>query len=293
MPFEQSLKSAWAEHTGRLSHVVEGMNGLRSELSRAEQIPSFLTLLSHLLCDHGQDWSWGSSQLQALNALSFSSEEPAASALRRLDFLCRLGLKESLDWSALSLSERTRIEASWLGALVARNQDQEALSLSQSLPTALTQLEGQDPAVKAVAMNANNAAFGLRKKGPSSQEQKDLLLSLARLARQAWGQAGTWLEIERAEYLLSLCWSTLGDSGRGLLHARRALSLCEQNQAEALEFFFIQEAFAQAHLADNDLDSAKRACKLMKAHLEKLTPEDLDFCKSTLKEIETRLEVGK
>ena len=87
------------------------------------------------------------------------------------------------------------------------------------------------------------------------------MLLAAHTGRKYWQIAGTWLEIERAEYRLAQSYFKARDLINSIKHANLCLTICETNNAGALEFFFAYESIA---LVENKMKllekSIKRAC---------------------------------
>jgi hypothetical protein len=111
---------------------------------------------------------------------------------------------------------------------------------------------GAAPEAKHYAASCNNTALELRL-GPRGEPQRDaLMLQAATLARRAWASAGTWMNVERADYQLALCHAVLGQGDEALQHARRCLATCEAEGADATERFFAHEALARAEHARGD-----------------------------------------
>lgn len=101
--------------------------------------------------------------------------------------------------------------------------------------------------------------------------------SAARVARQYWEVAGTWIEVERAEYRLAMTMLAAGDPVAALEHAELCLKICTSNNAEPFEHFFAHEARAKCFLADrrhsqaeNARNDAKKVVESMKQSVEYL-----------------------
>lgn len=116
---------------------------------------------------------------------------------------------------------------------------------------------------RAFAAGANNLASHLRDGPRGSAERDKLMLQAAAIARRAWAAAGTWLQVERAEYQLALCHAAVGDGAMALRHALACVSVCEAEGADAVERFFAHEALARAQHAAGDAAAADAACAQM------------------------------
>lgn len=79
------------------------------------------------------------------------------------------------------------------------------------------------------------------------------------------------------------------DLGRAFIHARNGLRDAEL-RGDALNLSAHQGLFARIHLQDEDRDSARRALKLMKLHLEKLTGPAREWSEAEYAALSSRLE---
>lgn len=78
------------------------------------------------------------------------------------------------------------------------------------------------------------------------------------------------------------------DLGRALILARNGLKEAELRE-DALNQCAHQGLFARIHMRDEDRDSARRALKLMKLHLEKLQGESRRWGEEELTRLSSRL----
>jgi hypothetical protein len=145
-----------------------------------------------------------------------------------------------------------------------------------------------DPeARRAYAICTNNVALELRE-GPRGDPARDaLMLEAAALARRAWTAAGTWLQVERADYQLARCHAVIGRGTEALAFARACLEACTTNGAEADERFFAHEALWHAHRAAGDESSAAAERQRMRALLKEIADAEMHaWCAATLAGIE-------
>ncbi len=165
-------------------------------------------------------------------------------------------------------------------ALAAQQRWAQASALLAA-DAAAAQALGTGEAAQAYAASANNVAADLQAGGPPAGAARDaardaLMLQAARLARQAWGHAGTWRHAERAEYRLALCHAAAGDGAAAVLHAQRCLDGCKAAgaDADAVEHFFAHEALARAHRAAGDAAAAVLSRAAMAALLPQIDTAD-------------------
>lgn len=145
-----------------------------------------------------------------------------------------------------------------------------------------------DPeARRAYAACTNNVALELRE-GPRGDPARDaLMLEAAALARRAWAAAGTWLQVQRADYQLARCHAAIGRGPEALACARACLEACMANGAEADERFFAHEAMWHAHRAAGDETAAAAERQRMRALLEEIADAEMHaWCAATLAGIE-------
>lgn len=114
---------------------------------------------------------------------------------------------------------------------------------------------------RAHAAATNNIASGLRERPVRDAASTALMVAAAQAAREAWGWAGSWQEVERAEYQWSRCLATAGDAAGARAHAQACLAICEAESADAFERFFAHEALAWAARSASDAaeEAAQRA----------------------------------
>jgi hypothetical protein len=157
---------------------------------------------------------------------------------------------------------------------------------ARHLLQAAAELTGRDggadgEAWKALAASYHNLASHLHP-GPRREATDRLMLDAAALSRQTWAQAGTWINVERADYQLSQCAAALGDGAQAKLHAQSCLALCEANDADAFERFFAHEALAVACVACGDAAGLRQELATLRELLEQVDASDRAYCEGCL-----------
>jgi hypothetical protein len=160
-----------------------------------------------------------------------------------------------------------------------------ATALLEDAVVRASRLPDGDPGVRSLAAFGNDIAGTLRDLDPFSAEQRDLMIRSAQVARTQWERAGTWREVERAEYRLAVCWLAVGDAKRAMQHARTCNAIVQQNGSEPLELFFAAEALALSAHALGDELSYGRAIATAQAAFAALPPEDQAWCRTTLEKL--------
>lgn len=271
-PWRAWLDDAQESHPQAPQRVAEAL------LARAATLPDdadgaeAVRLAEHVMLGHLADAAMLArfvAQLPATPGLQPAAER-ARWALWQLARLDEVDSAAAMPPPALPAAARWRALQNVVLALVARGEPQRAGALLRRDEAEATTSAVADERV-ACAACSNNVAAELRQ-GPRGDAARDaLMLEAATLARRAWAAAGTWLQVQRAEYQLALCHAVLGQGEAALRHAGACLALCEAEGADAVERFFAHEALARAHRAQ------------MQALLGEITdPAMKDWCAQTL-----------
>jgi len=115
------------------------------------------------------------------------------------------------------------------------------------------------------------------------------MMEAAQRARAAWVRAGTWMNEERADYLLSRCAATLGDAAQALAHAQSCLAICEANGADALERFFAHEVLGHARQLLGDTAAATSELGAMRTLRGQVDEADRSWCDEPLSRLANSL----
>lgn len=157
-----------------------------------------------------------------------------------------------------------------------------AAKLLQQAVVGADTLTDDDPGVRTLAANSNNIAATLRDLAPLEPDRRELMIRAARVARTYWQRAGTWLEVERAEYRLAVCWLAAGDPAAALQHATRCDSIVRENGSVPLEMFFAAEAVCLSARALGDGEADLRASSIARLSFDAIPPKDQAWCRGTL-----------
>lgn len=146
-------------------------------------------------------------------------------------------------------------------------------------------LDKKDPANKNLAVAGNNLASALEEKETLSHEETNLMIHAAFIARKFWEIAGSWLEIERAEYRLAKIFLKADILDKAYAHAEKCLEIISDNGCEPLEQFFGLEAIALIEKAKGNELGKQEAHQAMLETFNKIDPEDQTWCKETLEKV--------
>jgi hypothetical protein len=270
MSVEAELQQAWKDHGGDPEAVALRLDDLCARAGAGE-VPAVAGLVVHVLAEHLGRYDEAD---ERLTQLARHGESEALLRSRAVLRLCRGEDAEILldAFGAPRATHEARILAIAAGVVAERGRVTDAgrgvvraASLSYGLPD-------QDPAVRSVAITANNLACALEERPQRSAEENSVLRSSSQLARAAWERAGTWREVERAEYRLAMTHLVLGEPLAAVTHALACRAICAGNDADAGERLFAAEALSRALSAAGDADGAKAAAEVARTLLPSVPP---------------------
>jgi hypothetical protein len=183
----------------------------------------------------------------------------------------------------LGASERIRVTALAAGNLSGRDPSRAATLLREALADADgSPLADDDPALRALAVTGNNVAAALEEKPERSEAERALMILAAQTSRAYWTRAGSWLEVERAEYRWSRSCAAAGDPEGARRHALECLRIVAENGAAPLEVFFAQEALAWAERAAGNGAACQAAVAAAADAFVRIEESDRPWCWQTL-----------
>lgn len=284
MNFSEFLNQAWQEHGNNPENVADRLNTGLSLIETDEQIQSLANLITHVYGEHLGLWEKGIELLEQIRRIPTinMTGESGISLVRYITSLeiCS-GRQKSMD--DFSKSDRVRVLAMAASALSTQKRSEEAEKLFREALDNLNLItDHSDPAFRALAICGNNLACNLEEKVIRSQIEADLMILAALASRKCWEIAGTWLEVERAEYRLSQTYLKANDLTKSLEHAQSCLEIATENQAPPLELFFGYETLALAEKARGNLLGFEIAVKRLKENFECLSSEDKVWCRDSL-----------
>jgi hypothetical protein len=278
---EKLIEQGWADHERDSGGVLARLADAIPSVATKAELPGFVGLLVHVAGEHLGCWRDGLGLLDRLAPLAPDGATPEAQALERSRAVLLLGLGDRAAAEAAIArahpanlpdgSTRARVLATAASALAGQKRVDEAIArFEEALGSAGYGPEKSDPAARALAVTGNNLACALEEKTDRTPAEDRLLLLAASTGRRFWEIAGTWLEVERAEYRLAFTQLALGNARESLEHARACLALCEANSADAGELFFAHEALARSHRALGEAAEARDARRKMEEFLARL-----------------------
>ncbi len=283
MTFEEYLNDAWSRHGSESPELLDNFKKQFSLIHSTDEINQMGHLIAHVSGEHMGQWGRG---IQLLNELRDHPQAVDKSGLNRFIAALALGDDKNFSLEDFSNSDRVRIYSMTASALAAQNEIVRAgLYLDQAEKLCHSVLDKKDPAHRNLAIAGNNLASALEEKPSLSHEEINLMIHAAFLARKFWEIAGTWLEIERAEYRLAKTFLKADILDKAYSHAERCLEMISQHGNDPLEQFFGMEVMGQIEDARKNHLGREEAVKCMKEAFAKMAPEDQQWCKETLEKM--------
>jgi tetratricopeptide (TPR) repeat protein len=288
MNFQEFIDQAWNDHPTQSQEVAARMNEGIPLITEASQIPPLAQLITHVFGEHLGRWEDGMAALQKLKQLPcFEANGESGQAIHRSIASLELASKKRAGIDDFSTSDQIRILAVAASALSEQKDAPTAQAFFRmALEKAQDNLPKEDPAHRALAVTGNNLACALEEKPSRSPVETELMILAAKCGRKFWEIAGTWLQVERAEYRLSQTYRKAGDLVRALEHAQVCLEIAQENNAPALELFFGYEALALAEKARGNAIGFAKALEQTRAQFGMLGAGDKSWCEPTLRKLE-------
>lgn len=287
MTFKEYIEKSWAEHEKQTDQVVlsyeQGISLIQSE----DELLGLSRLVSHIASDHNFKFNAATVTLQKLFDHPLATAQKAKLALTRLLVTLKYMADQTEDISNFSLSDRTIIFASTAASLLLqKNFDKAKMLLNNAIAASHSLKENSDPAFKTLAMCTNNMAAALSEKNILTPQEESLMIETAQYARNFWEKAGTWLNVERAEYYLSKYFRKIVDLENAERHGYLCLEICEKEKADPVELFFAHQSLALVfRLKKNDIQYQTHL-GFMRKYFTECGQADQSWMKASLTEAE-------
>ena len=285
MDFDTFIDQAWTDHATDPAAVAARLQAQGLALvADAQQLAGMAHLAHHVFGSHLARWQDGLQFQQQLAALPCcEAGGPQAQAIGRHVSALQLTGALGDDRARLGVSDRIR-----LNAMAANNlAEHDAARASAFLQAALTEaqdagLPDTDPFHRALAIAGNNVAGTLEEKPTLTPSEVQLMLQAAQAGRKHWAIAGTWLETERAEYRLALCWLKAGHIDQAHLHSQNCLQIVQAQGDVPLEAFFAWVVVGQIEQAAGNSAGLAQALSQAQGNFARLDEGDRGWCQPSL-----------
>jgi hypothetical protein len=284
MNFSSFIDQAWDDHAGDARAVAQRLPDGIALVADEAQLAALANLAHHVHGEHLGEWRAGIDFMQRLCGLApFTAQGESGSTLRRCVASLTLSEGSAAGLDALSVSDRIRVGAMASANLAERDTTRAMHLFDDALDRA--RRCGPDLPItvnRALAATGNGLACTLEQKAARSADERALMILAAQTARHHWERAGTWLEVERAEYRLAMTWLQAGDLARGRTHAHTCLEIVASNDAAALERFFGWEALGRVERAAGNAAGHARALTQAREAFAELDDSEQGGCLASL-----------
>ncbi len=284
--FGSYLGQAWSDHATQPQQVADGFSMGASLINAPEQIPQMVTLVTHVIGEHLGQWESGEVFLNSLKSNSFYvAGTDSEKAIKRAVASLRLAGGDSEVIKSFGPSDQIRICAVAASALNNKNIDQAQALFSQAMTLAEKGLDKNDPAARALAVTGNNLASALEDRLSRTPGETKLMIAAAHAGRKFWELAGTWVEVQAAEYRLAMTYMAAGDGESAHQHAKKCVDMGLIQADAPMEMFYAYEVLALSERARGNFPGFKIAAEKGRSYYDQLGPEDKRSCEDSMKKL--------
>jgi hypothetical protein len=263
--------------------VADGFPEGLSLVSEPSHISQLAGLITHVYGEHLGQFQKGRDLIVQLMTHPLLPDEKRGE-MRRFEATLFVAENYEFDVSSFSVSDQIRMLATASSCNIGLGKSDIATVLHERAVLLSAELSTDDPANRTLAMTSNNVACSLEEKAELTDLEKNLMLTAAHSSRKFWAIAGTWLQVQRAEYRLANCYLKAGDILNSIKHANLCLTICEENAAPAVEMFYAYEAVA---LVEKKMKQAPRSLPQMEKYFNLLTDEEKSWCEKSLQKVKS------
>lgn len=263
--FAELIQNGWIYHETESDRLAAELENTSCKGLTVAQISQCLQLSNHTIGEHLGDWLRARKFIQSVLEANPSSSKDSSIACHRYvaEYMSgnqNASLRVELD--ALSsadpvLGTYIALKSMLAAALVGSGSWDKGFEILNALNETATKHEIPNSTIRTLAITNNNVANEFLSTYSPNERQREALLECAESALVFWKMCGTWLNEERALYLLSLAHANTGDLNQSLDHAQAALRVIQSNGEEPVDEAFIRLAAAKAYLGMDDLENAR------------------------------------
>lgn len=278
------MARAWADHADAPDAVAHCLQTATPAPTTPAQVGALARLVVHLLGEHLGRFEDGRWRLAALEGHPLARDPAARSELRVGRAALNLAEGLAAPMADLTSAEAVRAQSSAAAICVGRGQSDRALALIAAARQRLADMPEVTAADhRPLAVACNNMAWELHDRGAArSTAETAAMLDIAAASRAHWSQAGTWLEVERADYGLALANLSAGRLDEALRDAARCVAACIAHDAPPFEHFFGHEALARVQHARGDNVARDHHVAAARAAFDRLGADDQGACRGAL-----------
>lgn len=258
------IANGWSYHETESERLAEELENTSIARMSVKDVAQCLQLSNHTIGEHLGDWSRARKFLQSVLDANPSSSKLSNVACYRyvadyMDADHFAAIRAEMD--ALSVSEHVLgtylvLKSMLATALVGSGLWDKGFEILNTLNKTASTSELPKSTIRSLAITNNNVANDCLAADSLSPSEGRALLHCANAALQFWKMCGTWVNEERALYLLSLVFASTDAMDQSLTHAKAALRVIQSNGDQPVDEAFIRLAAAKAYHGLADPESA-------------------------------------
>lgn len=289
---ERFIDQGWADHAQDAAAVAMRLPQALDLVADEEGLLAAARLAHHVWGEHLGNWADALKFMAALaRGPGFKADGDSGRLLH--EYRAGLALAARAGDARQTLDASGRVAATARAAMLLAGHDtarsaalfDEAIAAHEAAALADT-----DAATRVLAVAGNNACGTLRDCAGRDAAQNALMTQAAAISRRYWQRAGTWLNVERSEWLLAKAWLDAGDPLRARQHAAECRRIVdEQTPPQPYERFYACEVLLESASAAGDRAGAAQALADAQAAFDALDAEQQDGCRATLQGLQQRL----
>lgn len=285
--FDAFLSRCWADHADHAEAVAGRLRTDTPEPVTSAQVAALARLVVHLLGEHLGRFDDAHWRLSALAGHHLAAEPVAASELRVAHAALSLASRQPDADAVLAPAERVRALGSAAALCLGRGELEHSLGLIAFARAELGRMPHAGAAEhRPLAVACNNMAWELHARGDARRpDETAAMLEIAAASREHWRHAGTWLDVERADYCLAFTHLSAGRADDALRHAAQCLATCIAHDAPPYELFFGHEALTRVQQARADRQAALHHRQAAQAAFDQLDADSQGGCRGTLESL--------
>ncbi len=284
MTFSEYLNHAWNIHPTESSQLLTEFKQHFNLIETEENVNDLAHLITHVSGEHLAKYKEGFDLVEELSRHPLLKDKKM---INRFMAILSLALNSQTKVEHFSESDQLRIFALTAAALAPHQETLRAESyLKTATERALLNLNKDDPAFRTIAASSNSIASNLEEINDLNLEQQNLMIKAATMARKFWELAGTWKEVERAEYRLAYSYKKAQQFDKALAHASTCIEIITDNGSDPFELFFGYEALGLVEKERGNPVGFKTAGEKMRSLFEQISPDLQVWCSDSLKKFE-------
>ncbi len=264
------IEGGWNYHETESERLAVELEDSNYSGLTVDQVAQCLQLANHTIGEHLGDWSRARDFVHSLlTANPFTAKDSTVACYKYVadymndDHLGAIHAEmDAMNSSEHPLGSYVLVKSMLAAALVGSGSIKEGCDILKALNDLASSKELPKTAIRSLAVTNNNVASELLNIDSISSDQRELLVECATAALVFWKKCGSWMNEERALYLLALVHVRTENFEGAKNHSLAALKVIRSNGEELIDEAFIRLTAAEAYCGLGEFESARN-------HIEK------------------------